>query len=75
MSKTKRKFLAVMAICGAGTLFQTGLVPSGCVQGLGQTALTTFDICSILNCTGGSFFNPCEPVPIFVDCPNLVANP
>ena len=71
MSRTRRKFLAVLAACSAGTLLQTGFVPTSCAQFYGQTLLTTFDPCSVFNCTGGTFFNLCEPFPLFLSCPNL----
>lgn len=62
-----RKFLVLAAILASGTVFQ--LFPSGCV-GLGLTqAAAAFDFCFVFNCTGGSFFNLCEPVRLFVDCP------
>jgi hypothetical protein len=70
MSKTKKKFLTIFAVCSAGTLFQTGLVPTGCVQFYGQALLTSFDPCAVFNCTGGAFFNLCEPIPLFRTCPN-----
>ena len=71
MSKTKKKLLAVLAVCSAGTLFQTGLVPASCAQLYGEAILTSFDFCSVFNCTSGTFFNLCEPIPLLRDCPNL----
>jgi len=73
MSKTKKKFLTIFAVCTAGTLLQTGLVPTSCAQFQLETALTAFDFCSVFNCTSGTFFNLCEPVPLFWDCPSLTA--
>jgi len=70
MSRTRNKFMAVLAVCGAGVLLQTGMVPTGCVQYYGQTLLTSLDFCQIFNCTSGTFSNLCEPGPLFVDCPN-----
>ena len=70
MRRTGKKFLTIAAICGAGTVFQSGLVPSSCMQYFGQSILTLVDFCSIFNCTPGTFANLCEPVPLFVDCPN-----
>jgi hypothetical protein len=72
MSKTRKKFLAIAAVCSAGTLFQIGLVPTSCAQFYGQALLTAFDPCAVFNCTGGTFFNLCEPVPLFDTCPNYV---
>ncbi len=73
MSRRRKKFLAIVAVCSAGTLFQTGVMPSGCAEFYGQATLFAFDACSVFNCTGGSYFNLCEPVPLFVDCPNFQA--
>ena len=73
MSKARSKYLTLAAICGAGILLQTGLVPSSCVQYYGHAVLTSLDFCEIFNCTSGSFSNLCEPVPLFVDCPNYTA--
>jgi hypothetical protein len=71
MSRTKKKLLAIFAVCSAGTLFQTGIVPTSCVQWYGETLLTAFDPCSVFNCTGGTYFNLCEPFPLFMTCPSL----
>jgi hypothetical protein len=73
MSRTNKKFLAMVAVCSAGMLFQTGLVPTSCAQYYGQALLTSLDFCSIFNCTSGTFSNLCEPIPLFVDCPNYQA--
>jgi hypothetical protein len=70
MSRVRNKYLTMAALCGTGILLQTGLVPSGCMQYYGQALLTSLDFCKIFNCTSGTFSNLCEPVPLFVDCPN-----
>ncbi len=75
MPNRKRKWLAIMAVCAAGALFQVGLAPTGCAQFYGQWMATSLDFCSIFNCTSGSYFNLCEPVPMLLDCPNLGATP
>ena len=72
MSRTRKKFLAIVAVCSAGVLFQTGLMPNSCAQYYGSAILTSLDFCSIFNCTSGSFSNLCEPIPLFMDCPNLL---
>ena len=72
MSRTTTKLMTLLAVCSAGTVLQTGFVPTSCVQFYGQTLLTTFDPCAVFNCTGGSYFNLCEPYPLFWTCPNLV---
>lgn len=72
MLRKSRKALALAALLSAGTLFQTGLVPTGCGAFLAESALVNFNFCSVFNCTSGTFFNFCEPVPLFIDCPNLV---
>lgn len=70
MSKTKKKFLATLAACCAGTVLQTGFVPTNCAQFYGETLLQTIDPCTVFNCTGGTFFDLCEPYPMFWTCPN-----
>lgn len=70
MSRKSRKYLTILAVCCAGTLLQTGFVPTSCVQFYGQTLLTTLDPCAIFNCTGGTFFDLCEPFPLFWTCPS-----
>ena len=70
MSRTKKKFLATLAACCAGTVLQTGLVTTNCAQFYAEAALTTFDPCTVFNCTGGTFFDLCEPYPLFATCPN-----
>lgn len=72
MTKARNKYLTLAAIFGAGILLQTGLVPSGCMQYYGQALLTSLDFCKIFNCTSGTFTNLCEPIPLFVDCPNYI---
>lgn len=63
----KRRLWAVLVACGTGVLFQ--VLPSGCRDYTVAQGLTAFDVCSVVNCTGGTFFNFCEPVRIFADCP------
>ncbi len=66
-----RKLWAALLVCGAGTVFQS--LPGGCSQYYTQSLLSSFDFCSVFNCEGGSFFNMCEPVALFVDCPTTPA--
>lgn len=70
MSKTKRKFLAIAAICGAGTVFQIGLVPGSCQQFYLEAAVTAFDWCSVFNCTDGTYF---DLGSLFLDSPQAAA--
>jgi len=68
MGLTKRLRWAVwLALLGAGTLLQVG--NNGCASYYVTAAVSAFDFCSVFNCTGGSFFNLCQPNAIFVDCP------
>ncbi len=69
MSNFRTRCLKMLAIAVAGTAFQLLTQPTGCAQYGVLVALQTLDICSVLNCTGGSFFNFCDPAVIFVDCP------
>ncbi len=64
----RRKWLAALVVCGAGTAFQ--LLPSGCNQYLANTAMAAFDFCAVFNCSGGTYFNLCSPFSILVDCPS-----
>ena len=65
----KKKLLVAILVCGAGTVFQA--LPNSCANYLTSEALSAFNFCSVLNCTGGTFFNFCEPVALLMDCPNL----
>lgn len=73
MARRKRRLLAALMIVGAGTAFQTGLVPSGCPQFGAQLGAFMFDWCAVLNCSSGTFFNFCSPAPLLLDCPNIEA--
>lgn len=68
MSTMRKKIWAAALVVGAGVVFQ--LVPTGCRNYAFSTAATAFDICSVVNCSGGTYFDFCYPVPIFADCPN-----
>jgi hypothetical protein len=70
IARRKRLWLAAL-VCGAGTVFQ--VLPKSCTDYFTMAALSSFDFCSVFNCTGGSFFNVCEPTALFMDCPNLFA--
>ncbi len=61
----KRRFWATF-ICGAA-LFQAG--GNGCSDFYARAAIAGFDFCSVFNCSGGSFFDLCNPVALFADCP------
>jgi hypothetical protein len=45
------------------------MLPTGCAEYYTQSVLASFNFCSVFNCEGGTFFNFCEPVALFVDCP------
>ena len=61
----KKRLWAVLAVAGIGTVFAS----NSCSSYYTSLALTSFDFCAVLNCTGGTFFNLCEPVAILADCP------
>lgn len=69
MGKTRRKLTIALALCACATLFQTSYLPRGCVDYTLQTGFAVFDTCAVLNCTGGSYFNFCEPIVWLIDCP------
>ncbi len=66
MRKTSKKWWGLAAIGTLGTLFQ--FPTGGCTNLLADGFLTAFDFCSVLNCQGGTFFNFCDPIMLFVDC-------
>ncbi len=65
----KKKFWVAAVVCGSGMVFQ--YLPTGCNNYWAAAGATSLDMCSILNCTGGTFFNMCEPVPLLMDCPSI----
>jgi hypothetical protein len=71
MLRSRRfKWVALLATFSAGTMLQFS---TGCNQFWTDVALTSFDFCSVVNCTGGTYFNGCDPVLIRADCPNATA--
>ena len=66
MKKTSGKWWGLAAIGALGTLLQ---FPTGGCANLGADfLLSSFDLCAVLNCQGGTFFNFCDPIVLFVDC-------
>ena len=66
MKTTSKKWWGLAAIGALGTLFQ---FPTPGCAGVGADALfAAFDFCAVLNCQGGTFFNFCDPILLFVDC-------
>lgn len=66
MLTPKRKLMLLLGALATGTVFQ--VQPAGCSQYTAQVAISAVNVCSIINCSGSSFFNFCNPQPIFVDC-------
>ena len=64
----KRKLLAAVLAVGSGMVFQ--YQPHGCIDYGVQTVATSFNFCSVINCTGSTYFDPCGTNPILKDCPN-----
>jgi len=62
----RRKWLAAALAVGAGTMFQ--FYPRGCVDYGVLQAVSSFDFCSVINCTGSTYFDICNP-PLLMDCP------
>jgi hypothetical protein len=58
-----------LLICGAGTAFQ--ILPRGCLDYTVVQLVQAFNVCSVINCSGGTFFNFCPPNSqgFFADCP------
>ena len=66
-SQRNRRKLILWTLLAGGTTFQV-LQTNGCAEFATSLFLNSVDFCSFLNCTGGSFFNFCEPVAILTDC-------
>lgn len=66
MTQARARWL-VLAALSAGVVFQSPVASCG-QFGLNLVA-STFDACSILNCTSGTFFNFCSPTVVLLDCP------
>lgn len=75
MSATRTKRLMVLlALLTTGMALQVGA--NGCVEYWVTGAVTSLDFCSVVDCTGSTFFDFCTgSLGLFVDCPNLVPNP
>lgn len=68
----KRRVLAALLGLSTGVVFQ--FTPA-CTDAFVPLGVHAFNFCSVLNCTGGSYFNLCTPVPLLVDCPNFGFTP
>ncbi len=66
--RRKRAWAAVL-ICGAGTAF--AVLPRGCLDYALVSAVQSFNVCSVLNCNGGTYFTFCPPSGggLLADCP------
>lgn len=73
MTRRIRKWTALVAFVSAGTVFQ--FLPNSCAQLSLYQGLAAFNVCSVLNCGSGTFFNFCAPNIIFLDCPTPANNP
>ncbi len=70
MVKSRKRRLAVLGvILGAGTVFQ--YLPSGCSQYFLAEGASAFNWCTVFNCTGGTYFNLCQPFQLLLDCPGV----
>ena len=66
-----KKWVTLLVVCVAGLVFQ--LLPTGCVDYAVVSAVQSVDFCSIFNCSGGTFVDLCNPVPLLADCPEAQA--
>ncbi|MGE3180583.1 MAG: hypothetical protein AB7N71_03065 [Phycisphaerae bacterium] len=66
----RRMYRILFATLGVGTALQVATEPTGCASFGLNFALGAVDFCSVLNCQGGSFFDFCDPIILFVDCLN-----
>lgn len=73
MARRNVRWLKLTALVSAATVFQ--LFPTSCAQLQLYQALAAFNVCSVLNCEAGTFFNFCAPNVLFLDCPNNAVEP
>lgn len=66
----RTRWLKLAAVVALGTAFQA----AGCARYFAEFSVQAVDVCSVVNCTGSTFFNFCEPFILFVDCPNLLTD-
>ena len=66
-SKLRRRLVATTLVLASATSFQ---FLSGCGNYFLEIGLASFDVCSVLNCTGSSFFDFCGSNSILIDCPD-----
>lgn len=66
MTSFRRKMTILAAMLGSATVFQ--LLPSNCAQFFVTGATAAFDFCAVINCSGSTFFDLCNPVVLFQDC-------
>lgn len=66
----RRSVRLLLITLGVGTAFQLAMEPTGCAAFGLNFVLNSVDFCSVLNCQGGTFFDFCNPVVLFVDCLN-----
>lgn len=71
MSIWRKKRIWAAVLVSGGLVFQ--FLPSGCAEYYTYTGLTAFNFCSVFNCTGGTYFDMCSPVPLLADCPATTA--
>lgn len=62
----RRRLFAAALLAGA-TSFQM----AGCAAYWEEALVSAFDFCSILNCTGSTFFDFCGSNSLLLDCPDL----
>ena len=63
------RFLRKTLVLGAGAVvFQTIYSSNSCFEFATSFGLSALNFCSILNCTGTSLFNLCDPQVLLVDC-------
>lgn len=68
MQSARKKVWVAAVVCSSGLMFQS--LPAGCNEYFANFALQSLDFCTVFNCSGSSFFDFCNPVPLFADCPN-----
>ncbi len=71
-SSRRRRLLAAAFVLASATTFQ---FLSGCGNYFLEIGLGSFDFCSVINCTGSTFFDFCGANSILLDCPDQTTTP
>lgn len=58
----------ILTLAAGAVVLQTFFQTNGCAEYATSFALGAVNFCSVLNCTGTSLFNFCDPQILLIDC-------